>query len=271
MGRKKRSRSRSRPRAHFIEERRDTTREQEFLNSEVDINKLGQWGEDALVRALVYELPDASQQEANEIALAVQRRLRGDASLLESPELSEELDQIRQDAIEIDKAAEAWESDRARFITDAYNRAPKLTDKQRETLAQRGKEHWKKTVTYMKAGKHTKQLQMMDRLQREDLEEIHVMGRPAYVNNKRRVLPDTVTVLGLRFNLKPGIHNVPKTVARAYREMVRQRAYAEAKQAVWRGERAPTGIWDFADVDRQLRAINKQYGVVMEDINPDGG
>jgi hypothetical protein len=267
---RKRRKNRRKPRAHFVEDKRDHHQEQEFLNSEVNLGTLGHYGDDALVRAIVYELPEADEQEAMEIALAVQKRLRGDASLLEAPELSEDLDAIREEAAEIDRAAEAWEKDQQNFIEDAFRNAPKLSKEQREKLAVKGREQWKQTVSYLKAGKHTKQLHMMDQLQREPLEEIHVMGRTVMKKGKPRILPDVVRVLGIRFTLTPGIHKVPMTIANAYRELLKQRAYSEAKHRLWRGERAPGGIWDIEDIDRQLRQLNEQYGVVMEDLYTGG-
>lgn len=268
-GRKRRRKRKiSTPRAHVIEQRRDTGREQEFLQSEVRQDGVG---EDAFVQALIFELPNASDAEAKEIALAVQQRLRGDASLLDSPELSDTLEDIRLEAAEIDKAADAWAKDEQGFVDDAFERAPKLTDEQKEKLAVKGRQEWKESVTYLKAGRHVKQLQMMDRLQREPLEEIHVMGSPATIGGKRRMRPYNVRILGISFNLEPGIHKVPQTIARAYREMIKQQAYTDAKKVLWSGKTSPMasgGYWDAGDLERQLAALNKQYGVAEEDFYP---
>ena len=267
-GRKRRKRKISTPKGHVVEQRRDIGREQEFLNSEVRQDGVG---EDPFIQALIYELPEASNAEAREIALAVQQRLRGDASLLDSPELSDTLEGIRLEAAEIDKAADAWNKDKGGFIEATFARAPKLTDKQKEKLSLRGQKHWKDSVTYMKAGRHVKQLEMKDRLQREPLEEIHVIGRPAVVGGKHRRLPDKVRILGMSFDLTPGVHTVPKTIANAYRELLRQRAYADSKKSIWSGETAPMtsgGYLDIGDLSLQLAKLNKQYGVAEESLYP---
>ncbi len=266
-GRKRRRKRKiSTPKGHVVERRRDTGREQEFLNSEVRQDGVG---EDQFVQALIYELPNATEAEAKEIAFAVQQRLRGDASLLDSPELSDTLEGIRLEAAEIDNAADAWARSEQGFIDDAFRRAPKLTDKQKEQLSMKGKRQWKDSVTYLKAGKHVKQLQMRDRLPREPLEEIHVMGRPAVIGGRRRLLPVDVRIMGMSFKLVPGIHKVPRTVAETYREMLKQQAYADAKRVLWSGQDAPMtsgGYWDVADIDRQLAELSDQYGVKREDF-----
>jgi len=79
-----RKRKRSKNKGHIVEYKRDLSKEQEFLNQDVDVNKLGDYGDDALLKAIVYDLPSASEAEAMEIALALQKRVRGDASLLEN-------------------------------------------------------------------------------------------------------------------------------------------------------------------------------------------
>jgi len=265
-GRKRRKRKISTPKGHVVERRRDTGREQEFLNSEVRQDGVG---EDPFVQALIYELPNASEAEAKEIAFAVQQRLRGDASLLDSPELSDTLEGIRDEAVEIDKAAEAWASNEQGFVDDAFRRAPKLSDQQKEKLAMKGKKQWKDSVTYLKAGKHVKQLQMRNKLQREPLEEIHIMGKPAVIGGRRRLLPVDIRVMGMSLRLAPGIHNVPQTLAKAYREMLKQQAYADAKRVLWSGQDAPMtsgGYWDVADIDKQLAELSNQYGVKKENL-----
>ncbi len=265
-GRKRRKRKISTPRGHVVERRRDAGKEQEFLNSEVRQDGVG---EDPFIQALIYELPSASEAEAKEIAFAVQQRLRGDASLLDSPELSDTLDDIRLEAVEIDKAADAWTRNEQGFVDDAFRRAPRLSDQQKEKLSMKGKKQWKDSVTYMKAGKHVKQLQMKDRLQREPLEEIHVMGRPAVIGGRRRLLPIDIRIMGMSFKLAPGIHKVPQTIAGAYRSMLKQQAYADAKKVLWSGQDAPMtsgGYWDIADIDNQLAKLSDQYGVKKEDL-----
>ena len=267
-GRKRRKKKISTPKGHVVERRRDIEREQEFLNSEVRQDGVG---EDPFIQALIYELPDASEAQAKEIALAVQQRLRGDASLLDSPELADTLEGIRGEAVEIDKAAGAWAKDEQGFVEDAFRRAPQLTDKQKEALSLKGRKQWKDSVTYLKAGRHVKQLQMKERLQREPLEEIHVIGRLVIKGGKHRRLPDHVRILGMSFEFTPGIHNVPRTIANAYKEMIKQRAYADAKKTLWSGETSPMasgGYWDVGELAQQLAKLNKQYGVADEDFYP---
>ena len=73
-GKKKR---RIRERTHVVETKRDLSREAEILGSEVRLDGIG---EDPVIKALLVDLPSASEVEAKEIALALQKRIRGERS-----------------------------------------------------------------------------------------------------------------------------------------------------------------------------------------------
>jgi len=269
MSRKRRRPNITRPKAQIVEEYRDLDRETEFLSQDVDIAHLGDYGDDALIKSLIYELPEASEAEAMEIALALQKRLRGKASLLENPDMDDVVRDIKEQAVEIDKAAEAFNRDSESFIESVIAAAPKMTDQQRSKLQAKGHQQYKKAVTSTKASKHVKQLQAQQRLKDEPVVNLAVAGVPRIIGGKHRLLPERVQLMGLTFTLTPGMHRVPKSVADAYYARVQKRSIADQKKAIWSGQTSPTGgIMDFGDVYDQVKKLNDQYGITMEDIQP---
>lgn len=257
-GRKKR---RMAHRTHVLLEKRDVQREREFLDSEVDLNHLGHYGDDAIVRALIYELPTANEARALEIALALQKRLRGEASLLENPDAGETISQLREQAEKADKAAEAFSKNSVKFVEEVIDRAPKLSEAEREKARQRGIKYYQDTLNKMKAGRHVSQLKLFDSLKDEPLETIHVTGRTVRRNGRLETLPDEIMVRGVRVTLRPGTREVPQTIAREYQKLQQQRAYLAAKKAVWSGKDSPEGLYEMRMLHRKLAEINRQFRV----------
>jgi hypothetical protein len=269
MSRKRRRPNVTKPKAHIVEDYRDIDKETEFLSQNVDLAHLGDYGDDALIKALIYQLPEASEVEAMEIALALQKRLRGKASLLENPDMDDVVRDIKEQAVEIDKAAESFNRDSQSFVESVINSAPKMTDQQRARLQAKGHEHYKRAVTNTKASKHVKQLQAQQRLKDEPLVDLAVAGIPRIIGGKHRLIPERVQLMGLTFTLTPGMHKVPKSLAEAYYKRVQQRSIADQKKAIWSGQTSPTGgIMDFGDVYDQVKKLNEEYGITMEDIQP---
>lgn len=257
-GRKRRKRrSKFRPRAHVIEEYRDPAREQEFLNSQV--RKDGK-GEDPIIRALIYDLPSASQEEATEIALELQRRMRGDASLLENPDdMSDIIEGIRAEAAEVDKAGADWEANRHAFVEDVINRAPKVTEEQREKIRARVGQEYSQAVTGLRAQKYVKQMEFKRLLESAPTESIHVTGT-FRIKNKRQVHePDIVSIMGLHYVLEPGVRTVPQPIAEAYRAMQKARSLERAQKAILSGQGAPQGSYDQSTLEVKMAEAELEH------------
>jgi len=257
MPRGRRKKRISKPKAQVIEEYRDVGAEQEFLSADVDPKAMN----DPVVRALIYDLPSASQAEATEIALQLQKRLRGDASLLENEaEMADVIEDIRKEAYEIDKAAEKWETDRMRFVEDVIDNAPKLSKAQEEKLQAKGQHMLSEAIKLRRAGKSTKQLQFKEYLRHAPTEDIMVTGQFVKTPDGPRHIPDVVTVLGIRFVLEPGVQTVPAPIAEAYKQMVLTRQQQAKKMALMKGEGAPTGSYEHGDMMQKIADVNRHFG-----------
>lgn len=250
----------SKPRAHLVQEKRDIRAEEEFLDQQVDFSKLGNYGDDALLKAIVYDLPNASEAEAMELALQLQKRLRGDASLLENPEMSDMIQGIREEAREIDKAAEAYERSKETFVDDVIASAPKLTDAQRDKLVAKGKAEFKNLVQKARADKAYKKLRLMEMLKQAPEVEIAVAGHYRNVSGQMRIEPETISIMGVNFRLSPGVHKVPKPIADVYQGMIADRRHRDAKERLLRGEGSQMGTYDQATLDQKLQEVNQEFG-----------
>jgi hypothetical protein len=261
-GRKKRKQRKriSKPRAHLVQEKRDLRKEEEFLSQEVDLNNLGDYGTDALLKAIVYDLPSASEAEAIEYALALQKKLRGEASLLENPEMSDTIQAIREEAREIDKAAEAFERSKESFVDSVLAGAPQMSDKQRERLRAKGMQDFKRAIQSVRAGKATKRLKLMEMLRTAPEEEIAVAGRPRHTSQGLVIEPDVVSIMGVSLQLTPGVHKVPKPIADAYRNMLETRQQKAKKEALLEGKGSQMGTYEQSTLAQKLAEVNQEFG-----------
>ena len=232
-------------------------KEQEFLNSPVREDGVG---EAEFVKALIYELPTASDVRAQEIGMELQKRMRGDASLLENPDQSEEISRLRSQAHEADKAAERYEKNKVGFVDSVIASAPKLTDKQRESLKVEGQHMLKTAIDNTKAGKTLKQLQFKQALRNAPLVDLHVTGKFVNTPQGARHLPEIVSIMGVKFNLKPGIQKVPQPVATAYMQAKQITLQKDKKQAILRGEGAQFGVYDQQEMAQKLHEVNQEFG-----------
>jgi len=236
-----RKRKRIRERVQIVESRRDISREQEVLNSQV--RQDGQ-GEDSVIKALLFDLPTATEVEAKEIALALQKLVRGDASLLANEgELSHIIADIRKEASFIDKQSAAWDIGPEAFVESVMMDAPKMSDKKKGELQAYGADMLKKAISTSKAGKTVKQMQFREQLKNSPLETIYVTGKTFQTKQGPVIRPDEVSIMGLRFELEPGIQKVPAPVARAYNLLLAQRNTVLERQALMQGVGAKEGTY----------------------------
>lgn len=240
-----------------METKRDLQKEQEFLHSEVRIDGVG---EDEFVKALIYELPNANDVRAQEIGMELQKRMRGDAALLNNPEQSEEISRLRTQAHEADEAAERYEKNKVGFVDSVIADAPKMTDQQRERLKVEGQHMLKTAIDNTKAGKTLKQLQFKQALRNAPLVDLHVIGKFVNTPQGARHLPEIISIMGVKFNLNPGIQRVPQPVATAYLQAKQISVQKEKKQAILRGEGARFGVYDQQQMNQKLHEVNQEFG-----------
>lgn len=110
----------------IIPDRRDIPREQEILAKPANAFA------GTIVEQLVSRLhqSDCTAQEAQNIGLALQQILRGDAALLnnmDDPAVAEQVARLKEQAAKEDKANQDWEENQEKFITQVYDKADKIT------------------------------------------------------------------------------------------------------------------------------------------------
>lgn len=112
-------------------------------------------GEDPAVGATLSKaFMEMTQKQVVELGLVMQKLVEGQNSLLErldrnDQRASDQIRELRERADKMDKATEAWEKDRAKFIEDVYNRTEKIKqtgDELEKTKAQFAEEFQKKVL-----------------------------------------------------------------------------------------------------------------------------
>src|SRR4030042_918055 len=97
-------------------------RAEEILRSKVRLDGVG---EDPAIKAFLTKMPTAKQAEAMELALALDRYLMGDQSILENPKYAEHINKMRARASEIEDAERRWSEDPVKFYDEVWSDAEK--------------------------------------------------------------------------------------------------------------------------------------------------
>ncbi len=207
-----------------VAEKRDLNHELEILNSQIRMS--GQ-GEDPAVQKLLMRLVSASDSEALQIALELQRIVRGPASMLENlddPSVQAELNRIREQHEKADKAAQAFESDRERFIEEVTEKAEKrYTKREWEKIQASGLEEYRRARELEKADFEASKLQLHEDL--KTMPNVTIIVEPQYELTtiqgavSQHEVPTIITILDKRWVLYGGQHDVPKLVAEYYAEI----------------------------------------------------
>jgi hypothetical protein len=236
--------------ARINQARRDISREQEVLFEHQP---------DDRTRALLAQLGTASEAEAVEIGLKLQQIVRGEASLLDNPEMSEQLSKVRGYAHERDEAARKWNEDQEKFKEEVYARADKLRPRGVKAAEAQARAAQITQQAYSNARVQTSQLNAeFDRLvEYGPKETISVAPKHETVrlgdNIETVQVPDIVRIRHREWRLWPGVYEVPKPVAERYRDILRSRAATAArKKAMTKGQRD-------VDMVQELARIAKEY------------
>jgi hypothetical protein len=269
MKRHRRNRQ-SRP-AHIIEERRDPERENKILAASMD-------DQDSAVSILMRKLrdPKLTEVEAAQIGMELQRVIRGPASLLENmddPQVSETVHKELEKREKLDRAAEAYEGDRERFVEDVFNRSEKLklTGERKEKLIAQTTQMIREGREKVIATQANRRLRLLYSIQHEPKEKIYVEGVPEmYSLNGMptvRILPEVIQIMDQKIVLPPGEHWVPAPFARRHREMMRVRAESEERKKAM----DVTNYRNAFEVERLMKAVDNKYGSSHQTPNNFGG
>jgi len=198
-------------------------RAEEILRSKVRLDGIG---EDPAVRAFLTKMPTAKQAEAMELALALDRYLMGDQSVLENPKYADHINKMRARASEIEDAERRWSEDPVKFYDEVWSDAEKriATGDKKAQMEARASKMYQDARTTSVATRESKKLQldwMIANGPKEDVqcpgvvETIMVNGTPT-----PRLLPIRVRIMHQYYDLKPG-HNlgVPSVFAARYRQV----------------------------------------------------
>jgi hypothetical protein len=260
MGRKRRRRKKNLPVGFQLDiDRQDFIQEQEILN------RPG-LASDPQVVALFAKMKQAkTNAEMLELSLQLQRIIRGDASLLESPALRDSLNRMRSDAHDRDKAEAAFVADREGFIESTISEGErhKLTGERAERVKVTAQRMLQQAISDAKAGTATKHLAFEEELRAAPLVKINVAGRWEHqrVGDKIKPVlkPEVVGIMHRTFVLQPGVQEVPLPVAKRYEEMQRGRMETDMRKALM--DASKTSGMEAGQLELEMQRVDEEYGV----------
>ena len=252
MGRRKRRRGRR---------RKSLSEQAEILNSPVNP------ANDPLVRALIEDLGTATNLEAGEIALAIQRVVRGENLEDTNPELAAKYKEYLAD---VDADAAAYDASKEAFITTALDEAVQLTDKQKSILnAQTAKKYaFFKQQARMNSAQ--KQRWMQDQLENGPKVKVYVEpkvvmgaigGQPA-----SEIQGVMIRISGVSVYLQPGWNETHPIIADRYKQIARSGAGTLKRKQVLQGIGIQSEGWVAGRPDgwqqtaRKMAEIDAEFG-----------
>jgi len=247
--------------------KRDLAREREVLSKPIDPTGAG---EDEVVKAVLSdEFVTGSNEQAFDIALALQQLIRGQASMLENQQtMSDDIAKLKQRMAEVDKAAVKWDTDRESFLADVMDKADKLrlSGSKLEELRARELKKFQTEVKKARVGKATERIAFVSWLAKQPkvtvvspgvVEVVTVDGVPS-----AQVSPEIFRVRNLTYVLKPGEPTeLPEPIAEAWKHQQSVKAGAKATEQVFAldnnvsmGQRHNQEV-----IAQKLADINQQY------------
>ncbi len=251
--------------SNIINEKRDIAREQERLNSPV---RLDLEGEDPAVKALK-QLPEASNLDALEIALALQQLIRGNASILENQkEQADELNRLKAEMAKMDESARRWETDRQAWLDEVNRKADAIrpSEAEKEKIEARESTRIQKAVDKARA-EFVVEKQMFDqKLAAEEKVTVtspgeFLLARVGGGPPQPRLYPEVIKIKHREWILQPGVPTeVPKTVAEFMRLKRKQQQELAARQDALSPDPRIGKYKEYDLVDQRMREIDKQFG-----------
>lgn len=213
--------------------KRSTARNKELEALHSKVNPTGE-GEDPAVRALLSEqFVQGSNKEALDIALELQKIVRGQNSILENQEqFSDQMNRLRERMDKMDEAAVRWETDRESFITEVMDKAEKLvaTGLEKDRIIAKGSNQMVEAVNNARAEQVTEHLKFEQELAKMPRVTVVSAGELTMVmeggRQVARIMNETVKIKNHKWVLPAGkAIEVPLVVAQVLEE--RRRLQAE--------------------------------------------
>lgn len=220
-----------------------------------------------VVQALYNILPTASNEEAAEIGLALQRVIRGENLEDVNPQLAA---RYREYMAKVDRATEEYERDRQKFVDETIEEGRRTagTDEQRAKLAAKGAQRFQAEVQTARLKQSAKRARIMNLIENGPKREVYVnprvvMGRVGE-NQVAKTEGLRINIQGVAVYVPPGKNLVPEIIADRIDEIQRSdQETTERKEALqnfdgagdWRPGQ-PDG-WDV--VSQRQKEIDAKY------------
>ena len=203
-------------------------REKEILSQPV---RTDGHGESGLVADYMQQFAGASHTESAELALALDRFLKGDYSLLQDPAQMERLSRFRDLIAKRQDAERRWEEDKGKFAADLFRKADKIMpvkDERERTIA-RGIAMEQDALHLARANRSTKQLQLRALMEHGPKREVFVTGIPLQTDAGLVIAPEVINVMGIQMVLRPGKHTISEVFAQRLDQMQAERLERAAR------------------------------------------
>lgn len=248
-----------------IRREKNLQNQREILSSTIDLDNL--MAEPKVIRDLILELPHCSNARAAEIALQLQKLVRGEDSILEDDNQAEDISKVRAEMARVDAIEKKWEQDQEKFVDDIIDRANKRKptgDKLARARAIAGKK-LSAALSDAQANKASSDLIIYSRLQNDPKILTHFEGIPEQVSIngtiETRFRPVIIGLGKYRFTYPTGDHLVPKIIADRYNEILLEAEELKARERVLKLE-AGTNAYKLADMTNQINTKYKSPSVL---------
>jgi len=247
--------------AQFDPSRQDITKELEMAHNQAVLAS-------PKAQAILAQLMRAkNNRERLEASLLLQDLVRGDASLLQSPTLADNLEKMRETAEARDRAEEDYANDQEGFVegTIATAEKNKMVGDQAERMKVQVTRQLQDAIAKAKAKRAARHLQLDWQLDHEPKVEIQVAGiwETVRINDGMQNIlrPEIIRILHRTFVLKPGANTVPITVANRYEQILISRREQDERKAAMSKE----GLgMEAGALELAQRAIDDKYRVGRE-------
>lgn len=220
---------------------------------------------DPLVKALYQRLPHATNLEAAEIGLALQRVLRGENLEDTNPEMAAKYKEYMAQA---DAVSDAYEKGKERFITSSLDEAVELTDAQKAVLNEATQKKFKALKASSKMNASRKKLWMLDQIKNGSKVDIYVEPQVVVGRSGQQQVASLEGIViglnGVRMYLPPGKNSVHPLIAQRYEQIMRGKQEQMARQKAL--QRPAPADWvpgqpdGWSKVAEEMHDINKKFG-----------
>jgi len=218
-------------------------------------------GEDPAVAAYLQGLVSADPEEAAELALAMDRLLKGDASILNDPDQVETLNKLRARAAKMKDAERRYEENKDKFIQGLWEKHEKYTprgEKLEEVRAQ-GAQMVQNAIVYARANASIKKQKFKEIIKNGPKRTVFVSGNPVMTDKGMILEPIYINIMGVGMVLPPGQHTIPEPFARRYDDMKRAEAENRARSAALEEQmRADKLAQKWNEIDTEFGSVTNQ-------------